>query len=215
MQSTNMMANRQLHHKHLFIVLVTLLVIVSKSSAHLDNLNKPCKFLDSINITGGVRNDDDGSITFEGIYYPSYLHATYDYEFVNETFRQEVAPHERGCTCKLAPCVRMCCPRGQYLYQSDCYTNDSVSDLTVNVRRDEEDSGVNENLFEIFHYVHGKPCHQINLLEPERYEDSDTWVLFRVSYFYFNKLCCQSVIFSLLFYFRMEVFCWAIHHSKC
>lgn len=174
------MANWQLHHKYFLIILVILLVIVAKSNAYLDNLNKPCKYLDSINITDGVFNEDDGSIMFEGVYYPSYLHATYDYEFVNESYRQPVASHVRGCACKLGPCVRMCCPRGQYLYRTNCYTNDSVSDLSLSVTHDGENFE-EEKIFDIFHYVVGKPCHEINQMEPAKYKDTDTWVLFKVS----------------------------------
>lgn len=177
------MANLQhLHNRNGLVILAVLLVIVATSNAYLDNLNKPCKYLDSINITDGIPNDDDGSITFDGIYYPSYLHAIYDYEFVNESYRQPVAPHVRGCTCKLAPCVRMCCPRGQYLDFRQCYTNDSVSDLTVSVTHDGENFD-EEKLFDIFNFVVGKPCREIAVAEPDKYTDTDTWVLFRVSYF--------------------------------
>lgn len=178
-QIVNIMAMWQRHNKYFFTtVAVVVLVFIVKSNAYLDNLNKPCKYLDSINITDGEMNEDDGSITFEGVYYPSYLHAVYDYEFVNESYRQPVAPHVRGCACKLAPCVRMCCPRGQYLYRTNCYTNDSVSDLSVSVTRDGENFE-EEKVFEIFNYVVGKPCHEINPMEPSKYPDTDTWVLFR------------------------------------
>lgn len=176
------MENWQLMHTNFFIISVIVLVSVTKSNAYLDNINKPCKYLDSINITDGIFNEDDGSVMFEGVYYPSYLHAIYDYEFVNESYRQPVAPHVRGCACKLGSCVRMCCPRGQYLHRKDCYSNDSVSDLSLSVTRD----GVNfdeERIFDIFHYVVGKPCHEINPMEPDKYKDSDTWILFRVSRF--------------------------------
>ncbi|KAJ6642045.1 G-protein coupled receptor Mth2 [Pseudolycoriella hygida] len=174
----NMTIRHLFQHTNSFIFLLVLLVLVTNSVAYLDNLNKPCKYLDSINITDGVYNDDDGSIMHEGVYYPSYLHATYDYEFVNESFRQPVAPHVRGCACKLGPCVRLCCPRGQYLYRTECFVNDSVSDLSVSVT----DDGVNfeeERVFDIFRYVLGKPCHEINPMEPTKYKDTDTWVLFR------------------------------------
>lgn len=174
------MAFGQRYNEHFSItVAVLVLAFIVKSNAYLDNLNKPCNYLDSINITDGAFNDDDGSITFEGIYYPSYLHAVYDYEFVNESYRQPVAPHVRGCTCKLAPCIRMCCPRGQYLYRTNCYANDSVSDLSVSVSDGENFD--EEKVFEIFNYVVGKPCYEITPLEPAKYPDTDTWVLFRVS----------------------------------
>ncbi|XP_037034908.1 G-protein coupled receptor Mth2-like [Bradysia coprophila] len=177
------MTIRQRHNKYFFIAIaVVVLVFVVKSNAHLDDLNKPCKYLDSINITDGEENKDDGSIKFEGVSYPSYLHAVYDYEFVNESFRQPVAPHVRGCTCKLAPCVRMCCPRGQYLYRSvngtNCYKNDSVSDASTSVTNDGQNFE-DEKVFEIFNYVVGKPCHKIFQMKPSNYPETNTWVLFK------------------------------------
>lgn len=176
------MAHPHLNSKYLCTTLAIVVVLAAQSSAYLDDLNKPCKYLDSINITDGVYNEEDDSITFEGHYYASYLHAVYDYEFVNESYRQPVAPHIRGCACKLGPCVRMCCPRGQYLFRTACYANDSVSDLTVTVSRDGE-SPEEVKLFDIFMYVVGKPCHEIGLLEPSKYPDTDTWNLYRVSDF--------------------------------
>lgn len=177
------MANGHLprFHKYLFVILVILLVIVAKSNAYLDNLNKPCKYLDSINITDGSFDETDESITFEDIYYAKNMYAWYDYEFVNETYRQKTADHLRGCTCKLKPCVRMCCPRGQFLFRTSCYANDSVSDLPISVTNDEGDF-VEEKIFDLFNYVVGKPCHEISAMEPEKYSDTDTWILFRVSY---------------------------------
>lgn len=181
-------------HKYLFVVVVILLVIVT-TSAYLDNLNKPCKFLDSINITDGSYDDTDESITFDGIYYPTSLYAEYDYEFVNESYRQKTDPHIRGCTCKLKPCIRICCPRGQFLYRSDCYTNDSIHDLDVPVTHDGEI--VEENIFEIFHYVVGKPCYQISPLEPEKYPDTDTWALYRVSYY--KGICIWRLDYQFMY----------------
>jgi len=171
------MANKHLpqFHKYLFIAIVTLLVIVTKSNAYFDDLNKPCKFLDSINITDGSFDEDDDSITHDGIYYPKGYYAEYDYEFVNESYRQSVAQHWRGCTCKLKPCVRMCCPRGQILDRTQCL-NDSVYDLPASATNDGI-SFTRGNIFDLFHYVVGRPCYQISPSEPDIYPE-DTWFLF-------------------------------------
>ncbi|XP_037036896.1 G-protein coupled receptor Mth2-like [Bradysia coprophila] len=168
------------HHETVFAIL---LIIVTKSNADLDNLNVPCKYLDSINITNGIRNTDDDSIMFEGISYPKTLHATYDYAFINESYRQREAPHERGCICAmdpLKPCVRMCCPRGQYLTPglngSSCAKNENVFNMSVTVSDGERFS--EGNIFDFFNYVVGKPCAGINKMEPaERQED--VWVLLK------------------------------------
>lgn len=172
------MAQLQFHQKSVFVIL---LVIVTKSNAFLDNPNKPCKYLDSINITDGVKNGND-SITFEDINYPKNLYATFNYELKNESYRQEVAPHLRGCTCKINPeksCVRMCCQRGQFYHSRQCFENDVVRNLAVNVSNNEGQVS-EENMFDKFNYVVGRPCGAMNRMEPDRYPESDSWVLFEV-----------------------------------
>lgn len=173
------MAELLFNHKN---VLVVLLIIVTKSNAYLDNANKPCKYLDSLNITDGIKISGNDSITFEDINYPKHLYDTYDYEFVNESYRQPIAPHLRGCACKINPnksCVRMCCQRGQYSNGRKCFANDSVWNATVSASNDE---GIvtEDNIFDMFNYVVGKPCYHMNMMEPHRYKEDDTWVLFKV-----------------------------------
>lgn len=160
---------------------ITLLVILKHTKAYMNE--KPCHYLDTINITDGSYNEIDGSRTFEGINYNISLYATYDYEVVEDPHRRPTIPHFRGCTCKLKPCVRMCCPRGQYLYNKHCHANDSVLYISVPVTNDGKHF-IEEEIFNIFNYVVGKPCPKIAAMEPEKYPDTDTWVLFRVSYYY-------------------------------
>lgn len=172
------MAEVPIHHKH---VLVILLIIVTTCNAYLDNLNKPCKYLDSINITDGIKDQETDSIMFDGINYTKKLYDIYDYEFVNESYRHQVASHIRGCTCELKPCVRMCCPREKYFNGTNCVANDNdtIYNLSVNVTSD----GVHfsrENLLNYFNYVVGKPCHSMNPMEPALYYRYDTWALFEV-----------------------------------
>lgn len=164
------MAEWRFYHKNLVIICLT---IVVQSNAQLDN--EPCNYLDTINITDGEKNDGDDSIMFEGISYSKAFYAIYDYELVNELYRQSVAPHTRGCTCDINPsksCVRMCCPRGTYLENDNCIANDSVFNLDVSFLNDEGDV-IEGNIFDYFNYVVGKPCYNIN---PE----IETWVLLQV-----------------------------------
>lgn len=173
------MAHRHQFHNYFTVLL---LVIVDHKNAYANNFHEPCHYLDSINITDGIYNKIDGSITFEGINYPISLYAPFDYELVDGSYRKTTTPHLRGCTCKLKPCVRMCCPRGQFLYKSHCYANDTVFDVPAPVSNDGSNF-VKEEIFNIFNYVIGKPCHGITAMEPEEYPDTDSWILFRVRYY--------------------------------
>lgn len=63
------------------------------------NQTLPCDFLDSYNITDGIRHEN-GSISFEGVDYPSDLYAAVNYQVVlgrNKSFE----PYVRGCLCKI------------------------------------------------------------------------------------------------------------------
>lgn len=199
------MAEWLFYHKNVLIIFLT---IVTQSNAYLDDPYKPCNYLDTINITDGEKNNDDGSIMFEGIYYSKALYSTYDYEFLNESYHQSVAPHTRGCTCKInqsKPCVRMCCPRGQYLKNRNCIANDSVSNLYVSFLN-EDRLFVEGNIFDYFNYVVGKPCYALNTEE--------SWILLQVIY----ETYLKQIDFIYL-QFRMEVFCWVkimeIQKTKC
>lgn len=167
------------HHNILFEVLL-IIVNVAQSNAYLDNINVPCKSLDSLNITDGDQNINDGSITFNGIVYPKTLYGTYDYEFVNETYRQPVAPHVRGCGCDRNPCIRMCCPRGQFLTKKDrhCVASDRVYNLSVSVF--DGRNFFERNVFEFFNYVVGIPCQSANRMNPAVSKKYDSWILFKV-----------------------------------
>ncbi len=165
------------HHKN--VLLIIFLTILTKSNAYLDNINMPCKSLDSLNITNGVKNADSNTIEFEGIFYPKKLYATYDYEFTNASFRQPVAKHIRGCTCSLGkPCVRLCCPRGQHLNRRDCIPNDAPFNLSVNVF--DGDNSIKVDLFEHFNYVVGLPCFKFIRLDPIMVQEVDSWALQKV-----------------------------------
>lgn len=164
------------HRKIIFVLFLA--IVVTKSSAYdFDNWDVPCKFLDSINITGGTTDLTDGSITFDGYTFPKELHAIYDYEFLNESFRQPVAPHPRGCICALnplKPCIRMCCPRGKH-FRGNCIDDERVINVTVSI-----DNTTDGNVYDHFNYVWGKPCSRVFRMDPEK-NVKDAWVLFKVS----------------------------------
>ncbi|KAJ6642043.1 G-protein coupled receptor Mth2 [Pseudolycoriella hygida] len=172
------MAKRLIHYQ---VAAVIILLITTTVTSVSDNLNMPCNFLDSTNITGGVINNVDDSIEFDGISYPKHLYATYDYEFISDSFRQEVEPHKRGCTCDIDPkksCVRMCCPRGQY-YNGTCFLADDASKVSVDVYADDGTLVANGNVFELFNYVVGTPCVEVFARDPIENEVTDTWALYK------------------------------------
>lgn len=153
----------------LFTILVAFSTVEAQSITQF-----PCGFLDSVNITNGVKNNDD-SITFEGITYPKNLYAFYDHEFLNESYSQPVDRHLRGCVCAvnpLKPCVRLCCPRGQYRFEGACHEDDMAYNMSVASNGMES---TKFNIFDAFNYVSGKPCPFMDMLE-------ETWVLSKVTF---------------------------------
>lgn len=142
-----------------------------------DNLNVPCKFLDSINITDGIQNVD-GSITFDEITYTSDNYGIFNYEFVNETYRRPAVPHLRGCTCRVRPCVRLCCPRG-HIVGNGCEKYDQSHNLSIDIWNSENETSTVQ-LFEQFSYTLGKPCQFIIENFPET-NPEDEWYLYHVS----------------------------------
>lgn len=198
------------HHKNVFTIVLIIISISNDSSAYSDNLNVPCPFLDSINITDGILNTDDDSILFEGISYPKTYYGDYDYEFVFNSYRQDVARHKRGCICTIdpkKPCVRMCLPRGKYLEltANNRYSAPEVK-RAFNVSLSVYDGGSSseENIFEYFNYLEGKPCASMGLIEPDK-RPSDTWKLLKVIYPDTNTTFRNSSFFTILF-FRTDIF---------
>lgn len=173
------------------LIAVLLLIVIARSSdAARDNLDVPCRFRDSINITDGVR-DSDGNIIFENVTYGKNDYGTYDYEFVNDIERRSVESHIRGCVCRLKTCVRLCCARGEH-FQSGCTRNESFYDRQIALM-DRENASV--DLFQEFGYVVGKPCNEVITMEPNEFPD-DAWAMMSVS------------SFSMQYTYAKRIFIW-------
>lgn len=97
--------------RHMLLTFWIGFVIFKSISASSSN-ELPCHFYDSINITDGVHHPNQ-SITFNGIEYTDNHYARIDYDVVNRT-QTIVRPYFRGCSCKVRPCVRLCCPYGMF-----------------------------------------------------------------------------------------------------
>lgn len=147
------------------------------SSKHAaDNFNVPCKYLDSISMAeldeyaqlvdnhNHTTTDIDSGIGF------------FDYEILNNTFRQPVARHQRVCVCKERPCIRLRCPRGEMFNQTDaqCYPSEHVRDLSMRVVSANGVDRRTVNVFEHFGYTVGRVCELMSPLEPEMYP-TDVW----------------------------------------
>lgn len=143
-----------------------------------DNVNVPCSFRESINITAGYRDSDD-AILFEGLMYTANDYGVYNYEFINDTIRQPVRPHLRGCICRLRSCVRTCCPRGQFYNESMCRKDEQFANMRIDVLEPDNTTSVSLELFDEFAYINGRPCGAIFELDP--IYDEDRWILLRVS----------------------------------
>lgn len=92
----------------------------------------PCNFFDSVNITDG-RKLKNQSIIFDGIEYPKWQYAEFDYIINNGIDRSSVHPHIRGCLCNRKPCLRLCCPLGTFSTakngREECRPNDRAREL--------------------------------------------------------------------------------------
>lgn len=85
------------------MTLALIFVSVSHSNAVLSTQKLPCAFLDSTNITAGLRHEN-GSISFDGVEYPSNLYAEVDYVIEtneNGSKNVQVEHHIRGCLCEI------------------------------------------------------------------------------------------------------------------
>lgn len=89
-----------------------IMIILKSIRASLIGEKVPCHLLDSINITDGTLQPDN-SVLFNGIKFPKGHYATVKH--IVEGKERFVEPHMRGCPCFDIPCLRLCCPYGQFV----------------------------------------------------------------------------------------------------
>lgn len=82
---------------------------------HHEEGRYPCAFIDTTNITGSYHmgSTGNGSYVHNWTVIPKELVAAYDFVIENG-IRLPVQRHLRACLCRLKPCVRFCCPSGQF-----------------------------------------------------------------------------------------------------
>lgn len=154
-----------------------LLAIFSVKYISCDSL--PCDFMDSINITDGIR-DAVGNIVHNGILYKPKYYRTIDYDYENFSTKKFVQEYFRGCPCAVRLCVRICCPRGTFMHNRKCEPYEEKLEVLLNTSLYNE-----ERKFELvdlaqhnmYGFLYGKPClHVYQLDHPD-----DKWSLARVS----------------------------------
>lgn len=133
------------------------IIFVSQSDAfNILSRDIPCEFLDSVNITDGIRQSN-GSILFNGIQFPSDQYATINYIYENGTKRITVDPYTRGCLCNIKPCIRLCCPYGTFVNGKKCDSHESAREFESDVI--DENNNVNKVILDHhFGYVADRPC---------------------------------------------------------
>lgn len=145
-------------HIAIYITVFVIGIVVILNSNKHDQL--PCKYLDSINITDGIRHADD-SIEFNGMIFTQDQYARIDYILENGMTHKIVQPYVRGCICRMKSCVRLCCPYGSFYQNRTChrYNNERVQRLETAVL-DEHKQTKSIILDHHFAYVNDRSCHQ-------------------------------------------------------
>ncbi|XP_055605584.1 G-protein coupled receptor Mth2-like [Uranotaenia lowii] len=155
----------------------TFLVIFGFRSIAADSL--PCDFMDSVNITDGVR-DSLGNILHNGIQYKPKYYRTIDYDYQNFSNKKFVQEYIRGCPCAVRLCVRMCCPEGHVLVERRCVLSEApmvvqVNTTLFNPERNSEVFDLTQN--RMYGFLFGKPCEHMYELDPR--DPDDAWTLAR------------------------------------
>lgn len=145
-------------------------------SFRLSQRNYACEFLSSINITDGVMNAADKSITYNGVTFARNQYSVFDYQLKNGIERVRTAKHKRGCPCLIKPCFRLyCLPGYQSKMQLGCKYRNNFTDYTMDIL-DENGRNQSVNILTRFSYVIERPCKSF-LKQP-----SGTWQLKHVSF---------------------------------
>ncbi|XP_058982387.1 G-protein coupled receptor Mth2 isoform X2 [Musca domestica] len=167
------------------IILIYIFIFVPElwATASIDELEKshlrgdfhtPCFFFQTVNVTADKRFAN-GSYLHDGVIIPHNLIGVYNYVYKDPVTQTRVAPHLRGCICKLKPCVNFCCPYGQVHNGTDCYDASSELDwpheINVTLR-----NGLQKtvDVFEQFAVVPFRPCVSMYALDPTQFPE-DEW----------------------------------------
>lgn len=159
---------RPWHGMGVLLICMIGLMSVNRAGAFLLGRELPCRFLDSVNITDGIRNDD-GSITFNDITFPKDQYARINFILENGTKHVTVDPYVRGCLCAIKPCIRLCCPFGTFVDSSikqgkKCRSHEAAKQFESDVidANNNVDKVILDNQFA---FVDDRPCSRYYLAD--------------------------------------------------
>lgn len=174
------------------------------SDAFLLSHDLPCDFLDSINITEGIRQSDK-SIIYNNMTFHQDQYAKINYKLENGTARVAVDPYIRGCVCIDKPCIRLCCPYGTFVEGRNCRSHDAAKNFDAEIL-DANDKPENVILDDLFAYVDDRPCNKFFVAKEYHIKH----VIFHIN---LNTQNCNdyNCITYLLFYLQTGV---VVHENK-
>lgn len=148
--------------------LAVIIVVVAGhcGASHVVQMQGPCNFFDTINITSG-HLDQHGNFHHLGTVFKKGMFAEYNYVLENLTEMVMVEPHVRGCICGIKPCIRLCCIE-ETNNNSACVKTDK---LIVPTQFEYEEIDLSGRTFGV---LIGRPCGKMYKLEPLDYPD-DRW----------------------------------------
>ena len=173
------------------IILIYIFIFVpelwAKSSSlerhyHRGGLHTPCFFFHTVNVTDGQRFDN-GSYLYDGVIIPHKYIGVYNYIYTDLTVAVRVAPHLRGCICKMKSCINFCCPFGQ-IYSSNATCIDMPNDAKwpTELNMTQSDGSLKTvNVLKQYAVVHFRPCENMYILDPVNSPEYDGWEIFSVS----------------------------------
>lgn len=143
-------------------------VILKFSYASFFGTKLPCHFYDSVNITDGVLHSNK-SIIFNRIEYPPDQYANVVYNLENGRKYVRVNTYIRGCLCDIHTCLRLCCPFGSFVDETNlekaikCRKSESEMILEGEIIDEDNQSHV-ERLDKYFVFIE-RPCNRHSPVE--------------------------------------------------
>lgn len=155
--------------RKLSLVAVIGITYIGLSQAFLLSRELPCEYLESVNITNGAELAN-GHILHNDVVYPKELYAKINYEmdYLGKE-RKIVEPYIRGCLCRIKPCIRLCCPHGNFFDKDrdigkKCYKHDAAKNYASEMINQYNET-VSIVLDDYFGFVDDRSCHKYYLAE--------------------------------------------------
>lgn len=137
--------------KHTLLILSLVLSICALCDDVVSaSVELPCKYSDSINITGGDHHDN-GRIVFESTEFRQEHYTTINY-IIESGENVTVKTYDRGCICNIKKCIRLCCPIGSSVHDGGFCNHDKP--ITIEeINQEVQAHKINSSDESIFEYV--------------------------------------------------------------